>query len=825
MTIISANHHALSSSHIHEDVLCAHCNRPVPHGLIEASDENQFCCNGCRTAYSVIHEFELDRYYTLRDTQAAAPSGPRDSYEEFASEIYRQQWVRHDESTSTSCATLGVHGMHCAACVWLLDRLPRISSNVLESRVNLGRRTIEVRYNPGATTPSDIAAIIGSLGYRPGLPRSATTQRLRQEEDRRALVQLGIAGACAANVMLFAVALYAGALADMSAEHTRIIRWVSMGLALVSVAWPGRTFFRSAWNHLRVRTIGLDVPISLALLIGVLWSVISTLRGTGEVYYDSLSVLVFALLLARYIQQRQQRWATSAIEHIVSLVPATARTVDGYGIERVVPIDALQKDSIAIVRPGEVVPADGVVIGGESYLDTSILTGESRPSRAVVGSRVFAGTRNESHEFRVRIEQTGASTRISRLMQLMEESASQRAPVVILADRMAAWFVGVVTVAAIATWFVSFPLGSVVATERTVSLLIVSCPCALGLATPMAISVALGRGAKKGILIKSGTALQALAGKGTIWLDKTGTLTTGSMRVDRTTGDGRSLSLAAVLERDIPHPIAHAIAAYPHENTHHPVTQVMYCPGRGVRGSVGDRRVVLGSLDFVRDSVQACGPTPHNQCMTLEQQDDWRERTVNDALTPVFIAVDGVVRSAMAIGDTVRPEARRCVHDLDMLGWSVGLLSGDERAIAETVGRSIGIQRIEGGASPERKIDVVTGSSGTTVMVGDGVNDAAALAAATVGIALHGGAEASLDAADIYLQNPGLQGIVAAIRLSRSAMRVVKLNLALSVLYNAGAGLAAAMGYVSPLVAAVLMPLSSLTVVLHSLRAGNAEVR
>jgi Cu2+-exporting ATPase len=463
------------------------------------------------------------------------------------------------------------------------------------------------------------------------------------------------------------------------------------------------------------------------------------------------------------------------------------------------------------VRPGETLAADGVVERGSSRLDSALLTGESRPVPADVGAEVYAGTVNVSSPLRVRVERAGESSRVARILQQVEESARRRAPVVETANRMAAWFVAAVLLLAAITFVIWEMLDPARAVDNAISLLIVTCPCALALSTPLAVSMAIGRAARTGIFIKGGDALETLSRRGRIFLDKTGTITEGRTALVDWTGPDWVKPLALALEAESTHPVAAGMrAAWPDVEVP-PAVDTVHVSGGGVEGRVHGHAVAVGSPDFI--AARTVGSAAA----------DAITGALDPELTPVIIAVDGRVVASAGFGDPVRPDSRRAIHALRDRGWEVGILSGDAPSVVRAVAREMVIPEdaARGGASPEDKLHTIESALGAppVVMVGDGVNDAAAIAAASVGIGVHGGAEACLATADIYLTRPGLEPVVALVTGAERTMRVIRRNLAFSLLYNvAGAGLAMA-GLLNPLVAALLMPASSLTVVISSWRA------
>ncbi|MEI8195179.1 MAG: heavy metal translocating P-type ATPase metal-binding domain-containing protein, partial [Phycisphaerae bacterium] len=558
-----------------EAILCAHCRLPVPAGLVEPDASHQFCCSGCQTVWEILHACGMERYYALRAQESAAETKPSPAtgraYAECDDPAYQKLHV-HTASPAAGGSLCEVEfyleGVHCAACVWLVERLGRVVPGVIETRLNLGKRLVTVRWDPAHVRLSRIAAALDSLGYPPHPARLADQRALRQREDRGDLIRIGIAGACAGNAMLVAIALYAGGSGagggGMEPMYTTLFRYVSMGLGLVSLTYPGRVFFRGGWAALRTRTPHLDAPIALGLLAGGIAGVINTVLGRGETYFDSLTVLVFLLLIGRFLQQRQQRRADDAVEALYCLTPGVARRIEqdpatSQETCRPVPIEALAIGDLVEVRANESIPVDAIIVApgsnvapsgsvapggspglegssdppnlihpGESSVDQALLTGESRPIRVAPGSPVFAGTLNLAATLRMRVTAAGAATRVGKLMALVAQGARNKAPMVLLADRISGYFLAIVITLAAATLGYWLWRGSALAADHAVALLIVACPCALGLATPLAMGVALGRAAQRGILIKGGAALEHLAAReGTIYLDKTGTLTMG----------------------------------------------------------------------------------------------------------------------------------------------------------------------------------------------------------------------------------------------------------------------------------------------------------
>jgi len=781
---------------------CAHCGLPV----IGAPEDPglSFCCEGCRTAHELIHEAGLERFYALRGQVRERGEPARGSdrgYEEMDTPEFHELYVG-PVAPGRSSVELYVEGVHCAGCVFLLERLSRFAPGVLEARLDYRRSLLRVVFEDGAPV-SGIARALDALGYAPHPARDAEERRARTREDRRLLASLGIAGAAAGNAMALSFALYGGAFTGIETAYSTLFRGASLVFALVALAGPGRVFFRGALAALRTGGAHLDLPIAIALATGMLAGVVNTITARGEVYFDSITVLVFLLLVGRYVKHRQTRHAADAVSLLFSLTPAVARRLE-KGEARSVPVEALRAGDLVSVPAETSVPVDGVVARGRSRVDRSLLTGESRPEVVEAGDPVRAGSVNLAAELLVRVEAAGEQTRVARLMRSLEEHSRRKTRIVALADRIAGVFVAVVLALALATfagWSLVDPARAV---DHATALLIVTCPCALGLATPLALAAAVGRAARRRILVKGPDVLERLTGGGTVYLDKTGTITEGRTSVVEWHGSTRARRLAGTLEAQSDHPVARALAT-PTAAGDVGVRDVEQVTGRGIRGTVEGHRVVVGSPRFVRHETGASGFASDV------------ERLVRSGLTPVLVAVDGSVEAAAGIGDRVRDDAAPTIARLRALGYTVEILSGDEpdlvRAVASEVG--IGPERARGALSPEAKLAIVCDRSRhePVVLVGDGVNDSAALAAATVGVAVRGGAEASLAAADVYLDRPGVAPVVELVRGARRTRATILRALGVSLAYNVVAAGLAVLGFVHPLLAAVLMPASSLTVV------------
>ncbi|MCP5024021.1 MAG: heavy metal translocating P-type ATPase, partial [bacterium] len=619
---------------------CEHCGLPVPPDLDPQNNEPAFCCNGCRTVYHAISGAGLESFYRLsRDEGEGQPALTTDhTYEEFGDESFTELYVRQPEG-NTHSVDLYLEGIHCASCVWLIERLPHVLEGVIDVRLDARRHVAEVTWDPTLQSLPAIARRLDGFGYPVHPYQGADVDAIRKAENRKHLGRVGVAGAIAGNVMLLAFALYGGAFSGIDEHYKYLLRVTSFLLTLLAVLWPGRAFLRGAASSLRVRSLHMDVPVALALLVGTAWGGFNTFTRQGEVYFESLTAVIFLLLVGRWVQYRQQRVASDAVELLFSLTPIRARRIqeisEGQRITEV-PIAALIPGDRVEVLAGETIPADGRLTLGHTSLDLATLSGESRPVKVEPGADLHAGTTNLDSRIEMVVQATGVHTRIGALMQMVEDGAQERPPLVGMADRFAHRFVLVVLLLALTTVLIWLYRDPSRAAEQTVALLIVTCPCALGLATPLAFQAAIGRAARAGILIKNGEAIERLARAGTLLLDKTGTVTTGQMELLFWRGSDQWKGAVQALETQVAHPISRALSQGLAPPDSIPKNlKVTTHMGLGISGQWSDHRIHIGSLKWATDLTASL---PEWVAGALEE-------CAKDAATPILIVVDGQVQA------------------------------------------------------------------------------------------------------------------------------------------------------------------------------------
>jgi P-type Cu+ transporter len=670
---------------------------------------------------------------------------------------------------------LPVSGMTCAACARSIERTLARTAGVARANVNFATSTATVEFETGRARVGDFVSAIQDLGY--GVPADAGPGTAEDSADPAERRRLAVA------VILAAPLLWLG-MAHGPA-------WIQLLLALPVVGYAGAPFYSGAWTGLRHRTANMNTLIALGTGAAFLYSTYETLRGGHEVYFEAAGVIVALILVGRTLESRARRRASQAIRKLMDLQPPVALVLRN-GVEVETPVEQVLPGDLLAVRPGGRIAVDGAVRQGESAVDEAVLTGESMPAEKRPGDRVFAGTINRSGSLRYEALKVGRGTVLQQMVELVRQAQGSRAPVAKLADVVSGYFtVGVLAVATVtfAGWLFIAPVAT--AMVNAVAVLIIACPCALGLATPVAIMVGTGRGAQRGILIKGGEALQKAQHIDTVIFDKTGTITSGRPRVVAVRpADGLSerevLRLAAAVERDSEHPLGKAIveAARAQGIALETVTAFSALAGLGVRALVGGRDVTVGQPG-------------------------------------VTVTVDGAVAGSIEIADTVKPEAASAVARLRAMGMEVWMLTGDRRETADAIAREAGIEHVRAGVLPDQKLAEVKklqASGKRVLMVGDGVNDAPALAQADIGMAMGSGTDVAMEAGDIVLMRSDLNGVADAIALSRRTMRIVRQNLFWAFAYNAWGIPVAALGMMNPMLASAAMALSSVSVVANSLR-------
>ena len=788
---------------------CYHCGLPVARpGRLRApvlGEAREFCCAGCEAVARAIVAGGAERYYATRSEAGVRPDAlpPAQVYDDpLAQRQFAAASGPHERS-----ATLILDRVRCAACLWLNERTLRALPGVLRADVNYATRRAQVAWDPRATRLSAIVEALRAVGYDayPFDPRRQDA--LDRREQRRALWRLFVAGFGAMQGMMYAFPAYLDAGGGtLSASSESLMRWASLLLTLPVIVFSCGPFFSGAWRELQRLRPGLDLPIALGIGGGFAASAWATVSGAGAVYFDSISMLVFLLLGARYLEFAARRRAARSLDRLARWSPATASRLRG-GEATQVQAHELARDDLALVPAGEHVPADGTVQSGSSTVDESLLTGEARPVAKAPGAALVAGSVNLEQPLVMRVERAGAETRAAAIARLVERGAATRPPLVAGADRLAHWLTYVVLLAAAgAGLYWQDPWVAV-------AVLVVTCPCALALAAPIALAAAAGQLAARGVALARAGALEALAKATDVVLDKTGTLTAGRFslaRVERlgAAGEAECLALARTLEASSRHPLAAAFGVGL-DPTPIQVERVRNFPGQGVEGHANQRRIRIGTEAFCSEIAKR--PAPWRA--------PWGSRT------PVWLADEGGFLAVFHLEDAPRRGAAALVAALRDAGLRVHLLSGDHADAVESLGVELGIEARRAGAAPRDKFDYVERlqrEGRVVAMIGDGLNDAPVLARADVSFAMGAGADAAQLHSDLVLLGNSLDAVPAALALARRAMRIVRQNFGWALAYNAVALPLAAAGWVGPWEAAAGMAASSFIVVLNAMRLGAA---
>jgi Cu2+-exporting ATPase len=802
---------------------CFHCGLPVPPDSDFTVDidgtPRPMCCRGCEAVARAIVDGGMGDYYKYRT--ATAPTA-REIVPEFLRQtaLYdhpdlQKSFVRADGEHVREAALI-LEGITCPACVWLNERHLAHVPGVLEVHINYATHRARVRWDERRVHLSDILQAVSRIGYL-AHPFDPGRYQQQLENDRRQLLRrVGVAGGFGMQVMTLSVALYVGDWSGVETEYRRFFYWVSLLLTLPVLLYSAQPFFRSAWRDLKHWRTGMDVPVSLGIGAAFLASLWTTVTGEGTVYYDSVCMFAFFLLSARYFELAAHKRASEASEALVQATPATAtRLVDDGSTtrEETVAVAELRAGERVRIRPGESIPADSVVLEGRSTVDESLLTGESLPVAKGPGQTLVGGAINIESPLTARVEKTGPDTILSSILRLLDRAMAEKPRLAQLADRIAAGFVTAVLLLAGLVALYWWRHDAALWLPATIAVLVVTCPCALSLATPAAITAATGHLTRLGLLVTRGHALETFAHATHFIFDKTGTLTRGRLRLLETRSFSRltaaqCLTMAAALERHSEHPIARALieASGPARPT---AGEVVNTPGAGLRGKIDDQIFFLGTPAYIEEQTgRAVDPSVLEP---LRRQGD----------TVVLLAGQDDLHAAFVLSDELRPGARELIAELQRQGKTVMLLTGDHETAAHRVADALGIRELAWELKPAEKLERIKAlqqQGAVVAMIGDGVNDAPVLAAAQVSIAMGGGTAVAAASADMILLSQELMHLADGLAVARRTLGIIRQNLAWALAYNLLAIPAAAAGYVSPWMAALGMSASSLLVVGNALR-------
>jgi Cu2+-exporting ATPase len=793
-----------------QPIPCYHCALPVPPGKRFTAEilgqTRELCCPGCQAVAQAIVTAGLESYYSHRSEASSnpetLPAQLSDELQLYDRADVQAPFVHHDASFAET--TLMMEGISCAACGWLIERHLRALPAVAEARLNLSNHRLHVRWANANLPLSRLLNELRNIGYaaHPYQPDEAAARLA--DENRRSLRQLGVAGLLWFQVMMATMATWPEFNIDLSPQMHTILRWVAMFLTTPIVFYSCAPFFKGAMRDLRTRHLTMDVSVSLAIGAAYVAGIWTAISGDGELYFDAVGMFALFLLAGRYLERRARERTAAATSHLVNLLPASCLrlTLDGQS-ERVLLRELSIGDQL-LIHPGAVIPADGCIVEGLSSVDESLLTGEYLPHARVVGDNVTAGTLNVEAALVVQVSALGHDTRLSAIVRLLARAQSEKPRLAEIADRAAQWFLlGSLIFAAVigVCWW---QIDSSRAFWIVLAMLVATCPCALSLATPTALTTATGTLHRLGLLLTRGHVLEGLNQIDTVIFDKTGTLTEGrltlrAVRPLSALDRDECLALAAALESRSEHPIARAFG-----RAQRVADEVVSVPGLGLEGSVEGRRLRIGQPGFVCQ-LSGCPLPP-----MPDEPGQWLLLGDSEHALAWFV-----------LDDRLREDAAELVQACRTRGWNILLLSGDSSPMVASVAAELGITDVHGGLLPDDKLQRLyrlREQGRKILMLGDGVNDVPVLAAADISVAMGSATDLAKTSADAVLLSNRLQALVEAFSLARRTRRIIIENLLWAGFYNGLMLPFAALGWITPLWAAVGMSVSSLTVVLNALR-------
>ncbi|MFA5241494.1 MAG: heavy metal translocating P-type ATPase [Sulfuricella sp.] len=798
------------------DGTCFHCGLPLPQGVdypLEIEGQMRaLCCRGCQAVAQAIVENGLQEYYRHRTAM------PSTGHELIPAELSKLALYDHPEIQKSFViedaphikqASLILEGITCAACVWLNERHLQQLPGVKAVQVNYANHRARISWDEREIQLSRILKEIQLLGYNAHPYNALQQEELRRKGRSRDIRRIAVTGLSAAQVMMLAVALYAGASLGMDVDTANLLRYVSLVLTLPVFLYTAVPFYVSAWRAMKSGHLNMDVPVSIAIITAFAGSVWVTLQGEGLVYYDAITMFALFLLSTRFLERNAREKSVEATENLLKLVPAMSLRLRAGKQEAVAVLDLVEGD-IILAKPGEAIAADGEVAAGISSVDEALLTGESRAVPKGMGDPVIAGSINLDGPLEIRVTGTGENTVLAGIVRLLDRAVAEKPRLAQLADQVAGRFTYVLlalTLVVALAWWWHDPDRIL---EIVLAVLVVTCPCALSIAAPAAFAAAGSHLLKQGILLTRGHALETLAKVTHVVFDKTGTLTFGKPKLLRVLPFGRldthaCLRMAASLEQASEHPLAQSFLEQLSRNELHPVTEAQNFPGKGVAGLISGHRYTLGNRLL--------------SGLTQAQQEPAMD--VAAGATVVWLCDEVELLAAFELSDELRPDAITLIETLKTQGLGVSILSGDSNAAVQHFAARLGITEYRGAQRPEDKLaalKALQAGGGVVAMVGDGVNDAPVLAGADVSLAMGGGTQVARASSDIVLLSEKLPDIWRALQAGQATLTVMRQNFIWAAGYNFLALPFAAMGYIPPWLAALGMSVSSLVVVLNALR-------
>ncbi|WP_100657304.1 heavy metal translocating P-type ATPase [Alteromonas flava] len=788
---------------------CFHCGLPNFEGekytVVIAGESQAMCCPGCQTVAQSIVDNGLEDYYTIRTEPAAKGdevfTQTLDKLALFDEPDVQEEFV-HD-NRDTKQIQLTVEGINCAACGWLIEKQMAKTKGIIQISVNVSTRRALVDWDPTFISLSSIIANFQKIGYRASPFQPDKHEALFHAEQKSLLKKVGLAGIMTMQVMMLMTGLYFDLFGNIDHETRQYFYWVSLVLTTPVVLYSGSIFYISAAKALAMRSVNMDVPVTLAIFGTYIAGIKATILEVGDVYFESICMFVFFLLLSRFLEHRARHKAAMISANMLQYMPVSATLLEGNSQHSVL-AKLLVPEQIVLVKPGEVIPVDGIVIDGESQVNESMLNGEFEPAYKVVNSQVYGGTVNQSGSLSIRVTSKLKDALVNQIVLMQEAALATKPRIAHIADRFSRFFVTAVLIISALTFGFWTWIGNDEAFWITIAVLVATCPCALGLATPSALTCAMARLNKAGVVLKRADALEQINTLDTVILDKTGTLTEGEFSIHKqwiapAYSGLEPLIIAATLESRSEHPIAQAFAGMPS----HSASDISITIGQGIQGTIDGRTYRIGSRSFVTEHVS--NAKDYQSIADIDTANVWL--TTDEGLIAIFW-----------LNDTLKENV---ATTLQRIPFDKVLLSGDTQANVELVAGALGIKQCHAQQSPQQKLSFVEryqAQGHSVMMVGDGVNDAPVLAKADISIAVGNASDLAKSSADVVLLNESISIIPELIDVARQTQRTIKQNMAWSLGYNLLILPFAVSGVLAPWMAALGMSLSSIIVVVNSTR-------
>ena len=789
---------------------CFHCGLEVTsHNRIQANINqlpHDFCCVGCASVCQTIHQSGLGAFYD-QQTSSILPAVDLEYPLEFYDAPAFQQPFLEAADQGEKIITLISDTIHCAACVWLIEKAIGSLEGVNWVRANLTDKRIRISWKDDEIQLSNIVQRLADLGYSAMPYEQNIAEKIANRSNKSMLYKIGFAAFTMMNLLWISIAMYTGA---SDGKYHQYFQWLGFALATPTLFYSGFGFLRSAYNGLKNGLMNMDVPISIGALATYFYSVYVLLgfSAKGEVYFDTVVNFIFVILIGRYLESSAKKSSISASSSLQQLQPKVALVIKD-GEEKVTPVSAISQGDRVLIKPGERIPVDGSVVSGASETDESLLSGESKPVSKTLGDEVFAGSVNGQGALEIRVEKTLKQSVLGKIVSLVENTQHNKSAVVCSVDKIIPYFVGVTIFLATATFIYWYPQDFDLALLSATSVLIITCPCAFGLATPMSIAVASGAAVKEKILIKNSDALEVLDKVDWVVFDKTGTLTLGEFEITQVEADVKNLiQIMASIEKRSEHPLAKAIVAA-NQDDFLTVSDFNSTPGQGVSAAIDNQIYKVGRLSFV-DVERQVSKTMLKKSKQIEHQ----------GASCIWCADQNAILGFVALSDQVKADAQQVVSQLHLLGKQVSILSGDSQAVTQKVAGALGIEHVIAQTLPKDKAEYIKQlqKDHRVLMIGDGVNDAPALVQADTSMAIGSGSDVSVNHADVVLLKSTLSPVLVMIDLAKRTNKTIKQNIIFALLYNTLMVPLAMMAKVTPLFAAIVMPISSLIVIGNATR-------